>query len=136
MQTTRRPSARAPSIRARTSGATAYASLWIACSSSSLDRDGTERVEPDAQLDADHLAARAQLRPQLGCEVQPRGRGGGRPGPVGVHRLVAPRVRERVAHVRRQRQLSDAGEQVVELGLGNGDAHPPAPGADVLDQLD
>ena len=64
---------------------------------------------------------------QLGREVEPGGRRGGRAGLVGVDRLVAPGVGERLRDVRRQRRL--AGRLAVE-------PQQPAALAEVLEQLD
>ena len=88
-----------------------------------LGRQRPERVEPDVERDPLVVEAREQL----GREVEPCRRGGGRARLVGVDRLVALRVVRLLVDVGRKRQL--AGRFPVE-------AHPPPPPAEVLEELD
>src|SRR2546423_13068660 len=88
-----------------------------------FDGDGTKGVETDVQRHTfDGEATQHVIR-----EVQPGGRSCGRPRFMGVHRLVALGIGERLGDVRRQRRL--AGRLAVE-------AEAPPPIADVLQQLD
>ena len=88
-----------------------------------LGAQWTEGVEADVQCDALCLEAGQQLR----GEVKARRRRRGRAGLVGVDRLVARRVGERLGDVRRQRRLPR------RLAF---EAHEPATLAEVRDELD
>ncbi len=62
-----------------------------------VDRERPEGVEADVE----RHALDVELREQLGREVQPRGRRGGRAGRSRIDRLVAVGVGERLGDVRR-----------------------------------
>ncbi len=87
---------------------------------------GTKGGQADGQVDGVHRRTSLPAASQhLVGEVQSGGRGGHRPGPVGVHRLVALRVGQRLADVGRQGH-APAGRQ--QLGGVGQQAHPaPAP---------
>ena len=100
-------------------------------------RDGPERVEPDAQLDLDDLAAGAQARPQLGREVQTGGRrrraaraganrpsGSARPGTAGSWTYGGSGMRPACL------------ERALELVPGERRPHEPAALPERLDRLD
>jgi hypothetical protein len=88
-----------------------------------LARHGPERVEPDVKRHRHRIERGEELR----REVEAGRRCSGRARGVGVHGLVAARIGERLADVRRQRRL--AGRLALE-------PEKPAAVAEMLDELD
>ena len=118
MQTTRRPRGRGLADGRADGGFDAVGLAVHRVLLERLRRDRPERVEADAQLDLDHLAARAQALPQLGREVQARGGRRRAARRARVDRLVALVGHRRVADVGRQRHAPGLLERPLELGTG------------------